>query len=60
MEQLIRATPSQPSEVDELTALIKVGGFWRLTPEWVPRDGYADPHTVDLRRVETGLRRLLS
>lgn len=53
-------TTSTPDDVAELAALIEVGGFWRTAPEWVPRTGYADPHTVDLRRVQAALRRKLS
>lgn len=52
--------PNPADDVAELAALIEVGGFWRLAPEWVPRNGYADPHTVDLRRVTAGLRRLIA
>ncbi|WP_318319425.1 hypothetical protein [Streptomyces sp. ADMS] len=59
MTSTTRPTTSTPDDVAELAELIRVGGFWRLAPTWVPRDGYADPHTVDLRRMKTGLRRLI-
>ncbi|MEV4972842.1 hypothetical protein [Streptomyces scopuliridis] len=35
--------------------------FWRLVPEWVPRDGYATATPELMREVEAGLvRRRLS
>ncbi|MFD9868836.1 hypothetical protein ACFXI8_04275 [Streptomyces niveus] len=42
----------------EMQALIDAGAFWRLAPEWVPRDGYATPSLAVLRELEAGLRRL--
>ncbi|MEV8330359.1 hypothetical protein [Streptomyces niveus] len=42
----------------EMEALIDAGAFWRLAPEWVPRDGYATPSLAVLRALEVGLRRL--
>lgn len=41
-----------------MEALIDAGAFWRLAPEWVPRDGYATPSAALLRELEAGLRRL--
>ncbi|MEU9744303.1 hypothetical protein [Streptomyces niveus] len=41
-----------------MQALIDAGAFWRLAPEWVPRDGYATPSLAVLRELEAGLRRL--
>ncbi|MGW6769194.1 hypothetical protein ACWGBX_02070 [Streptomyces sp. NPDC055037] len=34
--------------------------FWRLVPEWVPRDGYATATPALMREVEAGLMRRLS
>ncbi|MFE2633863.1 hypothetical protein ACFXKF_03545 [Streptomyces scopuliridis] len=34
--------------------------FWRLAPEWVPRDGYATATPALMREVEAGLMRRLS
>ncbi|MYR90149.1 hypothetical protein GTY41_35890 [Streptomyces sp. SID685] len=50
--------PQGRSDVDELAALIKAGGFWRLAPEWLPR-GPGVTTRVALQDVEAGLRRLL-
>ncbi|MBT2541387.1 hypothetical protein J7E99_11865 [Streptomyces sp. ISL-44] len=47
-------------DAQELAALIEMGGFWNLAPDWVPRAGYlANPPRKILERVETGLRGLL-
>ncbi|MEU3917132.1 hypothetical protein [Streptomyces sp. NPDC029004] len=54
------ANGAPADDVAELAALIEVGGFWRLAPEWVPRDGYATPTPDTLRAVEAGLRRLIA
>ncbi|WP_327236201.1 hypothetical protein OG349_21820 [Streptomyces sp. NBC_01317] len=44
------------ADEDELAALIEQGGFWRITPDWVP--GEFAPPTRDLvERVALGLRR---
>ncbi|MGW4199447.1 hypothetical protein [Streptomyces sp. NPDC004726] len=54
-----RKSAPDPAEggIDELVALLRGGGFWRLAPEWVPRGGYAAPTPEVLRAVEEGLRR---
>ncbi|MFF3159461.1 hypothetical protein [Streptomyces sp. NPDC057910] len=52
-------TPSKADDVAALVALIEAGGFWRLTPEWWPRDVDRSPDPATLRAVEAGLRRLL-
>ncbi|WP_030779274.1 hypothetical protein [Streptomyces sp. NRRL S-920] len=52
--------PDPNRDVDELHALIKAGGFWRLAPEWVPHTGYAQSDRQSLSHVEDGLRRLLN
>ncbi|MEW2530311.1 hypothetical protein [Streptomyces sp. NPDC047071] len=45
-------------DVEELTALIRVGGFRKQVPDWWPR--VFDPPTPRiLRAVEDGLGRLL-
>ncbi|WP_329382420.1 hypothetical protein [Streptomyces sp. NBC_01716] len=41
----------------EVEALAEAGAFWRLVPEWVPRDGYTTLSPAVLREVEAGLRR---
>ncbi|MFJ4620310.1 hypothetical protein [Streptomyces sp. NPDC088812] len=43
--------------MNQLTALMQAGGFWRLAPEWVPRSGYASPAWPVLLRVRDGLER---
>lgn len=53
-------TPTLADDVSELSALIERGGFWRLVPDWVPRNGYAEPIPETLRAVEAGLRRLVT
>lgn len=50
--------PATVGDVDELAALIEVGGFWRFAPDWVPRTGYAEPTPDILKAVEAGLRRV--
>lgn len=47
------------NEIDQLTALIAAGGFWRLAPSWVPRTGYPTPTPRIMQAVEVGLRGLL-
>ncbi|QIQ04354.1 hypothetical protein [Streptomyces liangshanensis] len=46
------------ADEDELAALIEQGGFWRLVPEWVPRE-FAVPTRELAERVALGLRRSL-
>jgi hypothetical protein len=41
---------------DELAALIEHGGFWRLAPDWVPRE-FGLPTRELVERVALGLRR---
>lgn len=55
-----KPTPQNPSDADELAALIEAGGFWRLAPDWVPRGGYAGPSRDVLKGVEAGLQRRLA
>ncbi|MEV0779044.1 hypothetical protein [Streptomyces sp. NPDC050428] len=57
---LPRRTPEKggSDSVAEMHALIDAGAFWRLAPEWVPRDGYATPSPAVLRELEAGLKRL--
>ncbi|MEU0524198.1 hypothetical protein [Streptomyces niveus] len=57
---LPRRTPEKggSDSAAEMQALIDGGAFWRLAPEWVPRDGYATPSLAVLRELEAGLRRL--
>ncbi|MFE6031597.1 hypothetical protein [Streptomyces niveus] len=43
------------SGIEELRALCAAGGFWRLAPEWVPREGYSAPTHDVLKSVEAGL-----
>ncbi|MEV7402872.1 hypothetical protein AB0N93_21075 [Streptomyces sp. NPDC091267] len=52
-------TTSTPRDVAELVKLQSEFGDWALLG-WRPRGGFADPHSVDLRRVQAGLQRLLS
>ncbi|MEV0961149.1 hypothetical protein AB0J25_00750 [Streptomyces sp. NPDC049910] len=47
----------ETDDVDELTARIQAGGFWRLAPEWVPRTSYVTPTRPVLLRVRDGLER---
>ncbi|TFI28684.1 hypothetical protein [Streptomyces sp. 4R-3d] len=50
--------PGRSDSAAEMEALIDAGAFWRLAPEWVPRDGYAAPSPAVLRELEAGLKRL--
>ncbi|MYZ36507.1 MULTISPECIES: hypothetical protein [unclassified Streptomyces] len=43
------------TDADLLHALFAAGGYWGLTPDWVPRGGYATPCRNVLRRLETAL-----
>ncbi|WP_405675937.1 hypothetical protein OG292_12730 [Streptomyces sp. NBC_01511] len=56
---LPRRTPEKrgSDSAAEMDALIGAGAFWRLAPEWVPRDGYATPSPAVLRELEAGLKR---
>lgn len=51
--------PTQLSDAEQLESLIEAGGLWRLAPDWLPRDGYAEPTRPVMSRVEAGLRRLV-
>lgn len=57
---LPRRTPEKggSDSAVEMDALIEAGAFWRLVPEWVPRDGYANPSRAVLQELEAGLKRL--
>jgi hypothetical protein len=59
-EQSTATVTEFSEELNELTALLRAGGFWSLAPAWVPRDGYAEGTPELLRRLEAGLRRALS
>ncbi|MEV0279371.1 hypothetical protein AB0I22_23695 [Streptomyces sp. NPDC050610] len=43
----------------ELERAIVAGGFWRLAPDWLPRE-YAEPTRELTERVRNGLRRLIT
>ncbi len=51
--------PAPRDDAEELYALIRAGGFWRLAPDWVPRE-YAEPTRELTERVQHGLRRLVT
>lgn len=50
--------PDGVGSASDMDTLIEAGAFWRLVPEWVPRDGYTTPSPAVLREVEAGLKRL--
>nr|WSZ96388.1 hypothetical protein OH820_12620 [Streptomyces sp. NBC_00857] len=60
MDPVPHPAPRPAADTDDMAAPLTLGGFWRLAPDWVPRDGYAWPTAALLRDVEAGLRRRLS
>ncbi|MEV0277746.1 hypothetical protein AB0I22_15395 [Streptomyces sp. NPDC050610] len=52
-------SPEPDSDAEALYALIAAGGFWRIAPDWVPRQ-YAEPTRELTDRVRHGLRRLIT
>ncbi|MET7567431.1 hypothetical protein ABZT04_02835 [Streptomyces sp. NPDC005492] len=59
MTSTTTVTTSTPDDVAELVALQRELGPHALL-DWRPRGGWIDSHTVDLRAVEAGLRRLIA
>ncbi len=56
-------SPGSPDSKDdslaELERAIAAGGFWRLAPDWCPRE-YVEPTRELIERVRNGLRRLIT
>ncbi|MFC9591559.1 hypothetical protein ACFTUC_17435 [Streptomyces sp. NPDC056944] len=52
-------TLAQDHDVAELAELIRIGGFWRLVPEEIPRV-YAKPTRGLLEEARAGLERMLA
>ncbi|MGS2587805.1 hypothetical protein [Streptomyces hebeiensis] len=50
-----QATDTRTHDPEEVTATIQAGHFWRLVPEWAPRD-FGEPTRELALRVERGLR----
>ncbi len=51
--------PHPRADTEALYELIRAGGFWRLGPDWVPRQ-YVEPDRELMERVRHGLRRMVT